>query len=434
MGGTVHTHDRHRWAHVVVLTLAVIGALGVVTPAALAFDPIDVECANGVNTIHGDESLYTNCASCHVVDSSGNPVEPITPVNTKCTACHQGGYENRVAPSLYTNCWSCHLPGENKDDVQTSEGCAAATDCHLVDSAANLPHYGANTKGCVDGCHRTSAQSVPNGSPHHDDGLPGCYDCHDGAQALEKVHEPYANPRDLASGGHVCQLCHVGYATTHPDPATIVHRTMTLSTGATKTVTYNTAFTTTATLKNADGSPDALVYLWFHSKPILALDCILLKTATTSSTGTLTFPTQYPTSITTYRAYAKGEAATLTTGTLKPVMAATLVKVQPGLTASLSTTSLLLGKTVKVTSKITPPRTLGTVKYTIQKYVLGSWKTMATKTVAFYPTAYTTAYLYYKPGSRGTWRVKASVVAWPQPPAVAELVARTVTSATFVVK
>ncbi len=133
--------------------------------------------------------------------------------------CHYGGYENRVEESGFDTCWSCHLPGENQDDVQTSEGCAAATDCHAVDAASNLPHYGANAKGCVDGCHRTSAQSYPNGSAHHDDGQPSCYDCHDGAQALEKVHEPFTAPLDVVSGGPFCYSCHRGYDVTHPDPS-----------------------------------------------------------------------------------------------------------------------------------------------------------------------------------------------------------------------
>ena len=428
MGGTVHAHGRRRGARLVVLTLAVIGLLGVVAPAALAFEPLDPVCAGTFE--HGDGTITATCLACHGVVS---PVEPIAPVDTtKCMTCHYGNYENRVAPSLYTKCWNCHVPGESQDAVQTSEGCAAATDCHAVNPAANLPHYGASAKGCVDGCHRTSSQSVPNGSPHHDDGLPGFYDCHDGARTLEKVHEPYADPRDLASGGHVCQFCHLGYATTHPDPATIVHRTMTF-TSTPLTMVYGSLAGTIPQgrllLPGGAGYPNADVYL--QVKPVLGLDFIKLATMKTASTGTIgsfLFNPQFPTSIVTYRVYVKGVDKTLTTAVMKPVLATALVKVRPDLKIKLSTTSFVLGKTVTISGTINPPRPGGATKLTIQKYVLGSWKTVLTKTVPFVLPDGKAYKFVYKPSSKGSYRVKASVVA------TSELIAYTTADKTFTVK
>jgi hypothetical protein len=434
MGASTHPRGRHRLPSLTLLTLVVVAALAVAAPA-MAFDPIPFVCNGGANAMHGDGTLNTTCAVCH--GGNPNPVPPVAPVDTKVcgNSCHFGGYENRVAPSLFTKCWSCHAPGETQDAVQSSAGCAAATACHTLDPAKNLPHYGANTKGCLDGCHRTSSQSVPNGSPHHDDGLASCYDCHDGAQALEKAHEPYADPRDLASGGHVCQLCHVGYATVHPDPATIVHRKLDF-TSTPLTVVYGSLTGTVPSgrllLPSGAGQGDQQVYV--QAKPVLGLDFVklatptLIKTATSGTVGAFSVPAQFPTSIISYRVYVKGLDKTATTGVMKPVMASVLVKVRPNLKMNLSTTSFLLGKTVTVSGTIDPPRPGGTVKLTFQKYTLGAWKTVLTKTVPFIlPDG--KAYKYaYKPASKGTYRVKASVVATP------ELIAYTTANKTFTVK
>ncbi len=410
MGGTVHAHGRRRWARLIVLMLAVVGALVVTAPTALAFDPIDVVCDNGNNTMHGETgSVPMTCYSCHGVDA---PVEPIDPVDTtKCLMCHLGGYKNRPVESDFGTCWSCHYPGENQDDVQTSDGCAAEGICHVVDAATNLPHYGANTKGCVDGCHRTASQSYPNGSAHHDDGLPSCFDCHDGGKALEKVHEPFTAPLDVVSGGPFCYSCHLGYDVTHPDPDTIVERTLSLSALA---LTVKYGGTTVLTGGLVDGTtPVSGALITLLGRPVLTLDWIKLQTATTNTYGKFTSDPVTPVKNTTYGAFTKGKIDG--DRVLKPVLGTVLVKVAPTVTTTLTPTSFLLGKSVYVSGKVKPAKTGGKVKWRFQRYVDGVWKTVTTTGTVllddFYDGTYSWATRKYTPTKKGTWRVRTEFIA-----------------------
>lgn len=429
MGDTVHAYGRRRWTRLVVLTLAALGVLGAATPAALAFDPIDVVCEGGNNTMHGDGLLNTSCVSCHGMVA---PVEPIAPVDTSvCLTCHWGGYENRPAESGFDTCWSCHYPGENQDvvqnqvDGQTFDGCAAATDCHDVDSAANLPHFGANTKTCTDGCHRTSAQSLPNGSPHHDDGTPGCYDCHDGVRTIEKVHEPYVDARDTDFGGPFpqCYTCHVGYEVTHPDPASIVRRT-TAPTASPQPVVYGGTTVITGILYTIDplGNKipvaDLPVSLLRYEVPEFDWNTLQLK-VTAATSGKYTFDAVAPIKNTQYAALVKGQAILGTTMYAKPARGTILVKVAPKVTETLNRTSLALGGTITVKAKVIPWQTKGKVKWVFQRYIDGAWKTIITTSaraltdvdVADPGVDYSTASYTYKPAKKGSWRVKTVYVA-----------------------
>jgi hypothetical protein len=426
MGGTVHTHDRRRWAHVVVLTLAVIGALGVVAPAALAFDPIDVVCDNGNNTMHDDGVIFTSCLSCHATTDYNAPVD-----TAKCLVCHLGGFENRPVESGFSTCWSCHYPGVNQDvvqnevDGQTFDGCAAATDCHDVDSAANLPHFGANTKTCTDGCHRSSSQSMPNGSPHHDDGKANCYDCHDGVRALEEVHEPYAEARDYDFGGPYpyCYTCHVGYEETHPEPESIVHRT-TLPVASPQPVVYGGTTVISGVLYSIDAegtkwpvSGWGVSLLQNSGVPEFDWNTLQLK-VTAATTGKYTFDAVQPAKNTQFAALAKGQV--VGEYLYKPARGTVLVKVAPVVTESLNKTSFALGGTITVTGKVKPWKTGGKVKWVFQRYVDGTWKTVTTTATRLLTDVdvvdplladYSKASFTYKPGKRGTWRVKTVYVA-----------------------
>jgi len=425
MGDSDHAHGRRRWGRLIVLTLVAVGVVAAAAPVALAYDPLDVVCDEGANTMHGDALLATTCYSCHGVTT---PVEPITPVDTtRCLTCHWGGYENRLADTGFGTCWSCHYPGENQDDVQTSDGCAAATDCHDIDFANNLPHFGANTKGCVDGCHRTSAQSLPNGSPHHDDGTPGCYDCHDGVKTLEKVHEPYANARDADFGGPFpqCYTCHVGYEETHPDPALIVHRT-TAPTYKPAPVVYGGTTVISGFLYTIapDGTKIPVagrqVSLLQYMVPEFDWNTVQLKltltdnpATTANETGKYIFDAIQPIKNTQYAALVKGEIV----GSMiaKPARGAILVKVAPKVTTKLSSTSFALGKSVYVTGKVVPAGTGGSVKWRFQRYVDGAWRTVLTTSAKVLVDntegTYSTAVRKYTPTKRGTWRVKTMFVA-----------------------
>jgi len=419
MGGTAHTHDRRRWAHVVVLTLAVIGALGVVAPAALAFDPIDVVCDNGNNTMHDDGVIFTSCLSCHATTDYNAPVD-----TAKCLVCHLGGYENRSVESDFGTCWSCHYPGENQDDVQTSDGCAAEGICHPVDAAGNEPHFGANTKGCVDGCHRTSSQSMPNGSPHHDDGKANCYDCHDGVRALEEVHEPYAEARDYDFGGPYpyCYTCHVGYDVTHPDPA-VIHDRATLPVASPQPVVYGGTTVISGVLYTiADDGTKYPVNNWgvsllqYSGVPEFDWNTLQLK-VTAATTGKYTFDAVTPIKNTQYAALAKGQV--VGEYLYKPARGTVLVKVAPKVTETLNKTSLALGGTITVKGKVVPWKTGGKVKWVFQRYIDGAWKTVTTTgtklltdvDVADPSVDYSTASYTYKPAKKGTWRVKTTFVA-----------------------
>ena len=433
MGGTAHTHDRRRWAHVVVLTMAVVGLLGAVAPAALAFDPIDVVCDNGNNTMHDDGVIFTSCLSCHATTDYNAPVD-----TAKCLVCHLGGFENRPVESGFSTCWSCHYPGANQDVVQNEvdgqafDGCAAATDCHDVDPAANLPHFGANTKTCTDGCHRSSSQSMPNGSPHHDDGKANCYDCHDGVRALEKVHEPYAEARDYDFGGPYpyCYTCHVGYEVTHPEPASIIHRT-TLPTYKPAPVVYGETAVVSGFLYTiaADGVTkiplaNYAVSLLEYEVPEfdwntlqLTLTLVNDPDTTANETGKYTFDAVTPIKNTQYAALAKGQV--VGEHLYKPARGTVLVKVAPKVTETLNKTSLALGGTITVKGKVVPWKTGGKVKWVFQRYIDGAWKTVTTTgtklltdvDVADPSVDYSTASYTYKPAKKGTWRVKTTFVA-----------------------
>ncbi len=301
--------------------------------------------------------------------------------------------------------------------MQSSDGCAAAIDCHDIVPASNLPHFGANTKGCVDGCHRTSAQSIPNGSPHHDDGKPSCYDCHDGAQALEKVHEPYVNPRDVDFGGPFpqCYSCHVGYEVTHPDPAAIVHRT-TLPTASTNPVPYGGTTVVSGILYTIapDGSKipvSGMLVSLLYKVPEFDWNTLQLKL--TLSTGKYTFDAVTPLKNTTYAALAKGQIAGVMFA--KPARGTVLVKVAPKVTESLNKTSFTLGGTITVTGKVVPAKTAGKVKWVFQRYIDGAWKTVTTTATKLLVDDavldFSTASYTYKPAKKGSWRVKTTFVA-----------------------
>lgn len=436
MGDSSHGHGRRRWAYLVVITLAAIGVLGVAAPTALAvFEPIDVVCDNGNNTMHDDGVLFTSCAACHGTNDYYAPVD-----TAKCLVCHFGGYENRPVETGFGTCWSCHYPGENQDVVQnevegqTYDGCAAATDCHDVDPAANLPHFGANTKTCTDGCHRTSSQSIPNGSPHHDDGKANCYDCHDGVRALEKVHEPYAEVRDYDFGGPYpyCYTCHVGYEETHPDPAAIVHRT-TLPTYKPAPVAYGgtavvSGFLYTIAADGVTKIPVAnyAVSLLEYEVPEFDWNTLQLKltlvndpATTANETGKYVFDAVAPIRNTTYAAIAKGQEIVGTGMYAKPARGTVLVKVAPKVTETLNKTSFALGGTITVTGKVIPWKTGGKVKWVFQRKIDGVWKTVTTtakKLLADVDVAdpgvdYSKASYTYKPGKKGAWRVKTTFVA-----------------------
>jgi len=430
MGGTTHTHGRRRWAHLVVLTLAVVGVLGAVAPAALAFDPIDVVCDNGNNTMHDDGVIFTSCLSCHATTDYYAPVD-----TAKCLVCHLGGFENRPVESGFDTCWSCHYPGENQDEVQnevdgqTYDGCAAATDCHDVDPAANLPHFGANTKTCTDGCHRSSSQSKPNGSPHHDDGRANCYDCHDGVRALEEVHEPYGEARDYDFGGPYpyCYTCHVGYEVTHPEPEAIVHRT-TLPVYKPAPVVYGGTTVISGVLYTIapDGSKIRMdgkeVSLFQYRIPELDWNTLQLTLTLPENPATLAlekgkyiFDPVQPVKNTRYAALVKGEEILGTGMYAKPARGEILVKVAPKVTTKLSRTSLSLGGSLYVTGKVVPAGTGGSVKWRFQRYVDGAWRTVVTTATKVLidnaDETFSTAVRKYTPTKRGTWRVKTFFVA-----------------------
>ncbi len=359
-----------------VLMLLVAGVLGVLAPSPAAAQE---------TYLHG---IATSCGMCHQGPTPDQGGE--LPDDTACTSsCHLGF----VARGENT-CTSCHTPGQDLSAVQTPDGCATSN-CHLTE-----PHYGSNTEGCTTSCHTTASPAAPNGSAHHTNDertaptRETCDSCH-------IVHEPFV--ADL-----VCFDCHVGYDDQHPDPASISARDMTL-------------IPTTTTVRWGDplGLFGSLFYgmtpfqgapITLQGKPALALAHADLGTTLTGAAGDYGFDPFVPTAITSYRTITPGTC--VEGAVVKPGLAAVLVNVRPRLSICLSRTRLLLGGTITVKGKLTPARPGGIVKLTFQRKVDGVWRTALIKSRAVASTADYSTYSYtYKPGRRGSWRVRTAAPA-----------------------
>ena len=111
------------------------------------------------------------------------------------------------------------------------------------------------------------------------------------------------------------------------------------------------------------------------------------------------------------------QGAAVNTTAVKPAVKTVDVKVTPALTVALSKTRILLGTKITIKGTLAPARTSGMVKLQIQHKIGTTWKTVvAGKLVPLSSlTGYTTYSFPYKlpvkASSRGSWRVRASIVA-----------------------
>jgi hypothetical protein len=341
----------------------------------------------------------TSCTSCH---STGDTNVP--PADADCTAsgCHTGGFASRQTAGTVRTCWTCHDPGQDMSAVQGSGCASAAAGCHT-----NTPHYGSNALTCTS-CHGTVVSaSDPDGSAHHNGTVytapSTCTDCHTQAGGL---HADYV-------AGAACTTCHAGFGTAHPAPAAMVAPAV-VAAAKPAIVKYGLTTIVSGSVKNGLAVvPGVTVYL--QQKPFGSADFSPVSQVMTASDGTYAFAATSPTLLTTYRVVTQGAVVSATV--VKPAVKTVDVKVTPSLTVALSKTRILLGTKVTIKGTLAPARTSGTVKLQIQHKIGTAWKTVvAGKLVPLSSlTGYTTYSLPYKPpvkaSSRGSWRVRASIVA-----------------------
>ncbi len=358
---------------------------------------------------HGGAS----CLTCH--PSYPTSLGPLT--DATCTSCHSGGFQSRQTIGTATRtCWTCHDPGQDMTNVQAT-GCgtaAAGAGCH-----GGAAHFGSNAATCTS-CHGV-AQSAknPGTSAHHDQTAytapATCTDCHTPAKGL---HTDFVV-------GVACTTCHDGFGTAHPDPLAMKLPTVTL-TAKPLIVKYGlTTILSGAVKSGTAGVAGKTVTL--QQKPVGSVGFVTVTETTTGLDGAYAFAAQSPTMLTTYRIVVQGAVVSKTV--VKPALKTLDVKVSPALTVALAKTSIVFGSKQTIKGTVEPARPGGVVKLTIQRKVSGVWKSLPAKNVALQAgTGYTTFSLPYKPPSKGSYRVKASIVA------TAQLAAATTTYKTWVVK
>lgn len=350
-----------------------------------------------------------SCASCH---PGGDTNVPLTDAN--CTSCHTGGFVSRQTGATTTRtCWTCHEPGEDMVDVQGAGCGAAAAGCH-----ADGPHFGSNTLTCTS-CHGVVQSGTnPGTSAHHNEVTYAAPTCTTAGCHGAVPHEDFVT-------GVACTTCHGGYDTTHPDPALVMPPTATL-TATPAIVKYGLTTILAGSLKSGTtGIAGKMVTL--QQKPAGSAGFAAVAETTTGADGAYAFAAQSPTMLTTYRIVAQG--AVVNTTVVKPAVKTVDVKVKPVLTIALSKTKILLGAKVTIKGKLTPARTGGVVKLTIQRKIGTAWKTQLTKNVALTAGSGYTAYSFgYKPKAKGSYRVMAGVGA------TAELIATKTAYKSWVVK
>jgi len=376
-----------------VVAVALAAAFAVLAPAAGAYPSYK----------HGTAQ---SCASCH---PGGDTSVPLT--DAACTGCHTG-FVSRPSDSGPRTCWTCHTPGQDMSSVQTATGCGPASDgsgCHTAPR-----HLGSNLLAGCTSCHSVAAAwNDPDGSPHHNTdsySVPTCVTCH-----TATPHEEYVS-------GLVCGDCHAGVAPVHPAASAMARPTFTAKASPNPAPWQGDATVTGTLLYGSTGLVGVLVSL--QEQPAGASGFTPVGDLATTTGGAVRFgPFQAETAVT-YRLVARG--TTVGSTVVRPALATVTVTRAPLVTISLSKTSILLGKTVTVKGKVTPPRPGASVKLTFQRKVSGTWKTVLTKTRTLSSTS---AYSYtYKPGKKGSYRVRCTV------PATAELVAKSTVWKSFTVK
>jgi hypothetical protein len=275
--------------------------------------------------------------------------------------------------------------------VQTGAGCA--TGCHGA-----TPHLGSNMQTCTT-CHGVvQSYSNPGTSAHHDDttvySAPTCTDCH--------------QPHDAYVAGAACTTCHVGVEPTHPAVAAMPAPTLAF-TATPAIVKFGSTTVLAGSLKNGT-TPLVGTTITLQSKVAGDTGFSPVTTAVTGADGTFAFAAVGPTAATTYRVIAPG--AVVASTTVSPATKTVDVKVAPLLTLALNKTGFALGGKVTAKGALTPLRPGATVKVVIQKKG-ATWKTVKTVNRPLDATGGVYSYTY-KPGSRGTYRVQASVAATPQ--------------------
>jgi len=353
-----------------------------------------------------------SCASCH---PGGNT--SVTPTDVNCTSCHTGGFQSRqVGATTARTCWTCHDPGQDMTNVQ-APGCgtaAAGAGCH-----GGAAHFGSNTVTCTT-CHGVARSATnPGTSAHHnqtDFTAPAtCTDCHTQANGL---HADFV-------AGVTCTTCHDGFGTAHPDSLAMKVPTVTL-TAKPLIVKYGlTTILSGAVKSGTAGVAGKTVTL--QQKPVGSVGFVTVTETTTGLDGAYAFVAQSPTMLTTYRIVAQGAVVSKTV--VKPALKTLAVKVSPVLTVALAKKSIVFRGKQTIKGTLNPARPGGIVKLVIQRKVSGVWKSLPSRNVALQAGAgYTTYSLPYKPPSKGSYRVKASIAATTQ------LAAFTTTYKTWVVK
>jgi hypothetical protein len=391
---TLGGRGRGRILVLVLVALALLTLLAVVAQSAFALPGYE----GGKHT-----GFVTSCSSCHP-GGSGSALVP----NSACTAslCHAG----KVAmPTANTTCWSCHEPGKDMATAQTNAGCIGT--CHSLRAGTNTtydtitphgatPHLGANVVACLN-CHTVA--SALHHAGENAVAPTQCTDCHGNAAV------PAANPTPLhgalVAGVTDCTTCHKGMTPTHPLTATV--KTPTLAFTATQP-TGNPDVTLKGTLKNGTTAlAGVLVYLQSTPDGTTFTD---VTSVTTTATGAFSYTVVAATAGLQYRAIAQGVAGPPVVLPVKKLVPVTIPVVKETITLKLNgrTTifTILLGRSVTAKGVIAPKLTLSqVVKLTVQKRrANGTWALVKTLSTVKVTSAYSKI---YKPGSRGTFRMRA---------------------------
>ncbi len=367
---------RGRFLLLVVVTLALLTLFAIGAQSALAY----------MGWVH---SAANTCASCHPGGNTGVPG-----TNAACQGCHPG-------PSVRTgyDCWSCHKPG-------AAVVASPCNGCHLY-AGDNPPtyttahshpaHVGSNLKVCTT-CHNLTVDN-----PHHSTAAvaaPTCTTCH-AATPVDGAPVPHGT----YVVGVVCSTCHKGVDPNHPLSAAV--KTPTLTFTATQPL-GNPDVTLKGTLKNGTTAlAGALVYLQSTPDGTTFTD---VTSVTTTATGAFTHTVVAATAGLQYRAVAQGVAGPPVVLPVKKLMPVTIPVVKETITLKLNgrTTifTILLGRSVTAKGVIAPKLTLSqVVKLTVQKRrANGTWAPVKTLSTVKVTSAYSKI---YKPGSRGTFRMRA---------------------------
>ncbi len=140
----MHGSRQRRSRVVLVLAVAVIAALGIAAPRALAWP----------SYAHGN---VADCEACHLY---GHTL--MIPTNEDCINCHTGCQ----VPDRSLTCWTCHKPGQNMGGARNDAACTAP--CHLADGTTVTHVAHLDRPATCTLCHPvTTSPTDANESPHH---------------------------------------------------------------------------------------------------------------------------------------------------------------------------------------------------------------------------------------------------------------------------